>query len=276
MWSFQARNSNSKPMFDFVRSAFSYRRFLLQLIKRDLLSAHHGSVLGAFWVLIEPLAYVALTLCFFQFAIRGEQTGVSYVAWVLPAIIFWTFASSVVGASVSMIREYSFLLRHRHFDMRFIALVKISSAAAVHLILFFVVMAFLILYSGLSLGLQTLSVIYFFFSMCALLLGISWLISSLGVFWKDVRGIVSILIQAGFWISPIFWEPSRFPAPIAFVMYANPFFYPINGYRKSIIMTDFGVPFWGFTLYYWCVVGLLLYLGSRLFCRLSHTFGDVM
>ena len=276
MWLSQARSLNSTAMFDFIRSAFSHRRLLLQLIKRDLLSAHHGSVLGAFWVLIDPLAYVALTLCFFQFAIRGEQTGVSYVAWVLPQIVFWTFANSAIGASVSAIREYSFLLRHRHFDMRLIALIKISSAAVVHLILLFVVMAFLILYSGLSLGLQTLSVIYFFFSMCVLLLGVVWIISSLGVFWKDVRGIVTILLQAGFWISPIFWEPSRFPAPVAFVMYANPFFYPINGYRKSIIMADFGVPFWGFTLYYWCVVGLLLYLGSLLFSRLSKTFGDVL
>jgi lipopolysaccharide transport system permease protein/teichoic acid transport system permease protein len=59
-------------------------------------------------------------------------------------------------------------------------------------------------------------------------------------------------------------------------MYANPIFYPMNGYRKSIIMTDFGVPFWWFTLHYWCLVGLLLYVGSRLFTRLSRTFGDVL
>jgi len=264
-------------MFDFVRGAYRHRRILLQLTKRDMLSAHHGSVLGAFWVLIEPLAYVALTLCFFQFAIRGgEQTGVSYVARVLPQIVFWTFASSAVGASVSMVREYSFLLRHRHFDMRLVALVKIASAAVVHFILLFVVMAFLILFSRLSLGVQTLSMVYFFFAMCALLLSVVWIISSLGVFWKDVRGVVSILLQAGFWISPIFWEPSQFPTPVALVMYANPFFYPINGYRKSILMTDFGVSFWGFTLYFWCLVGLLLYFGSRLFRRLSSSFGDVL
>jgi len=264
-------------MLDFFRGAYLNRKTLLQLIKRDLLSAHHGAVLGALWVLIEPMAYIALTLCFFQFAIRGgEQTGVSYIAWVLPQIVFWTFASSAIGSSITMIREYSFLLRHRHFDLRLIALIKISSAAVVHFILLIVVIAFLILYSGLGLGLQALAMFYYFFAMCALLLGLVWIISSLGVFWKDVRGVVSILLQAGFWISPIFWEPSRFPMPIAWVMYANPFFYPINGYRKSIIMADFGVSFWGFTLYYWCVVGLLVYLGSRLFSRLSQTFGDVL
>jgi ABC-type polysaccharide/polyol phosphate export permease len=264
-------------VFDFLSRAFLNRRILGQLTKRDLLSAHHGSVLGAFWVLLEPLAYIALTLCFFQFAIRGQgQPGTPYVAWVLPQIVFWTFASSAISSSVSMIKEYGFLLRHRNFDMRLVPLIKIGSAAGVHFLLLTIVMAFLVYFSGLGIGLRTLAIAYFFFAMCTLLLGLLWIISSLGVFWKDVRGIVSILLQAGFWISPIFWEPSSFPAPIAFVMYANPFFYPINGYRKSIIMTDFGVPFWSLTLYYWCLVGVLLYVGSRLFTRLSHTFGDVL
>jgi ABC-type polysaccharide/polyol phosphate export permease len=264
-------------MREYLRNAFLHRQILLQLTKRDLLSAHHGSVLGAAWVLIEPLAYIALTLCFFQFTIKAEvKSGVSYVAWVLPQIVFWTFATSTLSSSIQMVREYSFLLRHRKFDMRLVALIKLGSSAVVHITLLTFVMGFLALYSGVNLSFQMIAIVYYFFSMCALLLALAWIISSLGVFWKDVRGIVSILLQAGFWISPIFWEPDRFPRPIAVVMYANPFFYPINGYRKSIIMTDFGVSFWGFTLYYWCIVVLLLYLGSRLFDRLSPAFGDVL
>jgi lipopolysaccharide transport system permease protein/teichoic acid transport system permease protein len=42
------------------------------------------------------------------------------------------------------------------------------------------------------------------------------------------------------------------------------------------MMTDFGVSFWGFSLYYWGLVAALLYVGSRLFTRLSRSFGDVI
>jgi lipopolysaccharide transport system permease protein/teichoic acid transport system permease protein len=268
---------SSIEMLDLVRNASSQLQILLQLARRDLLSAHHGSVLGALWVIIDPLAYIALTIFFFQFAMRGGQGGtVSYIAFVLPQIVFWSFASTAIMASVSMIREYSFLLRHRNFDMRLVALIKISSAAAIHFVLLAVVLVALALHSDISFSLRMLSIPYFFFAMCVLLLAVSWIVSSLGVFWKDIRGIVGILVQVGFWISPIFWEPSGFPAPVAFVMYANPFFYPINGYRKSIIAADFGMSFLGFTIYYWCLVGLLLYVGSRLFDRLSNRFGDVI
>ncbi|WGD55357.1 ABC transporter permease [Bradyrhizobium sp. CB1650] len=264
-------------MLGLVRSAFLNRRILWQLIKRDLFAAHHGSVLGALWVLIDPLAYIALALCFFQFAVKGgEDAGVSYVAWVLPLIVLWTFVSAAISSATAMVREYSFLLRHRNFDMRLVAWIKVSSAALVHFVLLAVVLIFLIVHSRLPVGWPMLALVYYFFAICAFITAVDWIISALGVFWKDVRGIVSILLQVGFWISPIFWEPSRFPAPVAFVMYANPLFYPMNGYRKSIIMADFGVSFWGFTFYYWAVIGVLLYFGSRLFNRLSRSFGDVL
>jgi len=263
-------------MFDFLRNAISHRRFLIELTKRDLVAVHHGSVLGAFWVLIDPLTYIALTLCFFQFAIKGGDTGVSYVAFVLPAIVFWTFATAAINGTVGMVREYGFLLRHANFDMRLVALIKVASVALVHFVLMAVVMIFLVVHLDQRVGWQTLALIYYFIAMCCLIVGIGWIVASLGVFWKDIRSILSILIQTGFWISPIFWEPTRFPAPVAFVMYANPFFYPINGYRKTILMADFGVPFWWFTLYFWCVVGFLLFVGSRLFSRLSRSFGDVI
>jgi lipopolysaccharide transport system permease protein/teichoic acid transport system permease protein len=61
-----------------------------------------------------------------------------------------------------------------------------------------------VLYSGLSLVWQTLALFYYFFAMCAMLVSLAWILSSLGVFWKNIRGIVAILIQFGFWISPFF------------------------------------------------------------------------
>src|SRR3569623_3546907 len=112
--------------------------------------------------------------------------------------------------------------------------------------------------------------------MCALLVALNWIISSLGVFLKDVRNIISIIMQVEFWISPIFGTPERFPPPVAAIMYLNPFFYPMHGYRQSVLMGQFGHLFWGMTAYFWLLVLGLLFFGSRLFRRLSRSFGDVL
>jgi len=264
-------------MREFLSSLLMYRKLLLQLAKRDLTAAYSGSVAGNVWVVVDPLTYVALTLLFFQFAFKGVDTGgVPYVAWVLPVIIFWTYSTTVLSASVGAVREYGYLLRHRNFDMRQVVVIKVLSASVVHAMLMLVVLLVLALFLEVRVSAQTLGVFYYYFAMCCLLVPMGWLLSALGTFWKDMRNLVSICLQVGFWISPIFWEPERFPKPVALVMYLNPLYYPMHGYRQSVLSADFGSHFWLATVYFWLVVALLLFFGSRVFARLSRGFGDVL
>ena len=100
--------------------------------------------------------------------------------------------------------------------------------------------------------------------------------SALGLFWKDVRNLVSIALQLGFWISPIFWTPATFPRPVSTVMYLNPFYYPISGFRAALLSADFGPHFWVATAYFWSLTIFLVWFSSRVFKRLSRSFGDVI
>lgn len=264
-------------MIKLLKQAYQQRNLLFLLAWRDLTSSYSGSVLGNVWVIIDPLIYVVLTLFFFQFAIRGADTGgVSYVAWVLPAILFWTYASGVMSSTINSVREYSYLLRHKSFDMRLVVLIKIFSATLVHIVLMLVVITALILFLNVQIGWKMFGLIYYFFSMCCLLVAIGWMLSALGTFWKDIRNIVAVFLQVGFWVSPIFWEPERFPKPIAILMFLNPFYYPIHGYRQSVLSSEFGPHFALMTLYFWLLIGTSLWFASRIFQRLSRSFGDAI
>ena len=123
---------------------------------------------------------------------------------------------------------------------------------------------------------QTLGALYYYFAMSCLLVPLGWLLAALGTFWKDIRNLVSIFLQVEFWISPIFWEPERFPKLVAMVMYLNPLYSPTHGFRQSILSADFGPHFWLATAYFWLVVTMLMFFGSRVFARLSRGFGDVL
>ncbi|NDY83476.1 ABC transporter permease [Orrella sp. NBD-18] len=240
-------------------------------------SAYTGSVFGNAWLIIDPLISVLVTLVFFQFTMKNTTTSdIPFVAWVLPQIILWTFISATMNSSVNMIREYGYLNRHKSFDMRLLGLIKIYASTYIHIFLILGVIIVLYLVFDLNIKYNIFGVIYYFICVSTLLLGISWIVSTLGVFWKDTRHIVSIFLQLDFWISPIFWEPERFPKAIAFVMYANPFYYPIHGYRASILGEPFGPHFFISTLYFWSLVIIFMSIGSLLFKRLSPSFGDVI
>lgn len=264
-------------MFDFIRSIITKRVLIIELAKRDMSSTYTGSVFGNAWLIIEPLVSVLVALVFFQFAMKSTTTNdIPFVAWVLPQIILWTYISATINSSVNMIREYGYLNRHKSFDMRLLGIVKIYASTYIHTFLIIGVIVILYLIFNLDIRFSIFGLIYFFICVSTLLLGISWIVSVLGVFWKDTKYIVSIFLQLGFWISPIFWEPERFPKVIATVMYMNPFYYPIRGYRASILGESFGEHFFLSTLYFWIIVFILISLGSFLFKRLSQSFGDVI
>ena len=263
--------------FSLIESFYDHKRFFLALVRRDLTSSYAGSALGHFWAFLDPLMYVVLTLFFFQFAIKGADTGgVPYVAWVLPQIIFWTFISGAINANVGSIKEYSFLMRHGDFDLRLVPIIKIASGLLMHGILMTCVIIALAIFLGVSISVKTFSLFYYLLSMCALLIAVGWLVSAVGVFLKDLRNIVSLVLQVEFWISPIFWSADRFPTPIAILMYINPLYYPMNGYRQSIIHQEFGPFFWILTFYFWGLTFILLFISSKLFKRMSRSFGDVI
>ena len=264
-------------MREFLHGLLENRWLLVQLARRDLVAAYSGAVGGNLWIVVDPIVYVALTVVFFQFAIKGADTaGVPYVAWVLPAIILWTFISAALGSSVWAVREYSYLLRHRTFDMRLVTVIKLLSASSIHIVLMLILLLVLVAFLHVKLSLPALGLLYYFLASCCLLVGLGWLIAALGTFWKDVRNLVSVFLQVEFWISPIFWEPERFPRAVSVIMYLNPFYYPIHGYRQAILGADFGPHFWPITLYFWSLVGGMCWFASRVFRRLSRSFGDVL
>ena len=264
-------------MIELIKNGWGHRKLLASLVERDISGSYSGSVLGKIWAFIDPLVYVMLTMFFFQFAIRGVNTsGVPYVAWVLPQIIFWTFISGVVNSSVGSVKEYSFLLRHKNFELRLIAVIKLLAGLVIHVFLITIVLILLYGFLGVQFGLSTFRMVYYLLCMCLLLIAISWIVSAIGVFWRDVRNLVSIIMQVEFWISPIFWNADRFPKPIAIVMYLNPFYYPMHGYRQAIIMGQFGSTFDWMTVYFWLLLAGLLWFGARLFDRLALRFGDVL
>jgi len=264
-------------MLNVIYSATAQRKLLVRLAWRDLTNVYSGSVFGNLWVVVEPLINVLLTVLFFQFAIKASDNGgVSYIAWVLPVLIFWTFVNTVLSSGVSSIREYGYLIRHINFDMHNVALIKIIAASIIHIPLMIILYGICLIFFNIHPTWKNLNLVYYFFSMCSLLISMVWLLSAVAVFWKDIRNLLSIFLQVEFWLSPIFWEPNRFPKLIALFMYLNPFYYPLHGYRQAILGVEFGDYFFLLSLYFWCITAASLYFSSKIFSRLTKQFGDVI
>lgn len=249
-------------------------RFLLYLSWSDFSAPYRGSYLGFVWGFIEPLFYISLTFFFFQYVMGGTLIrGAFYANYVLPPLLGWMVASVGTQAAVSAVAQFRQFLQE-DIDLRLAAFIKLLPIFVIHTIMVTTLSLFFY-FNGMS---ETFSLFYLIYAMTCLatvLVGLFWILMSLAPFVKDVRNIIGIVLTVGFWISPIFWDASRFPSPVSHIIQFSPYYYPLLMYRAAFtggsdqLLTMH-------TVLFWLGCFLLLYFGTRIYKRARLQFGDVV
>ena len=265
-----------RAFFNFLFDLYRNRSLILQLTARDFKSRYLGSYLGLLWAFIQPT--VTILIFWFVFEIGFKSAPVDdfpFILWLITGMIPWFFISDSLANGTGSVIENSYLVKNIVFRVSMMPVVKLLSALIVHV---FFVLVIMLVFSAYQIypGLHSLQVIYYGFSAIVLLLGFTWLTSALVVFLKDVGQIVAMILQFGFWLTPIFWSLQIVPPRYQIYLKLNPIYYITEGYRDSFIHQ---VWFWKHpvhSLYYWLFTAFIFILGAVVFYRLRPHFADVL
>jgi lipopolysaccharide transport system permease protein/teichoic acid transport system permease protein len=130
---------------------------------------------------------------------------------------------------------------------------------------------------GMPFSFYYLQFLYYLVYLIVLALGISWAVSALNVFLRDVGQIVEVLLQMGFWATPIVWDLPILPEALQRLLTLNPVYYVVRGYRESFI---YFYPAWRHpvyeTLYYWTFAAVTFVVGAMIFKKLKPQFADAL
>ena len=102
--------------------------------------------------------------------------------------------------------------------------------------------------------LYVLQIVYYSFCMVILTAGLIYATSAVTVFFRDMKEVVSILLQIGMWVTPIMWNfesMQGIPKWAVVLLKLNPMYYIVSGYRDALINKT---AFWehlGLTLWFW-------------------------
>ena len=259
-----------------IRDIITNRKLLWQMTRRDFRQRYLGSYLGILWAFIQPTVTVLIFWFVFQVGFKSMPVNnFPFILWLVCGMFPWFFISDSIQSATNSVIESSFLVKKIVFRVELLPIVKIMSALIVHL--FFVVVLFLMFaYYGYSMSIYNLQIIYYFFAMMCLALGVSWLTSSLTVFLRDVGQFVAMVLQFGFWSTPIFWNLNIVPEEYHFILKLNPAFYLVEGYRQSFIYNEW---FWEhvhLTAYFWSLTAIVMFIGAWCFKKLRPHFADVL
>jgi ABC-type polysaccharide/polyol phosphate export permease len=237
------------------------------LVWRDQKARYQSTLMGVVWAVASPVLY--LLTFYFLFRIVFSTTIEHYASYVFAGIIAWTWLqTSVLEAVASIVANPSLVIQPR-FPL---AALPVATTIS-NLVTFALALPVLLTVTTIESGFPGAAIVALpAVAACqfVLVLAATYLVAATNVTFRDVQHIAPILLQLGFFASPIFYDIAVLPETGQRILALNPIVPILDGYRS--ILLDGTWPDWtglGATL----ALGLvLLALALRNFQSASRRF----
>jgi lipopolysaccharide transport system permease protein len=251
---------------------------LRQLTKREIVGRYRGSLLGMLWAFLHPLIMLAVYTMVFRGAFgmrweRGGESALDFGLLVFSGLIIHALFAECVHRAPHLVVNHSNYVKKIVFPLEILAWSSLG-AALFHATISALV---LMLFYGLlhqSLHWTMLVIPLLFLPLALVTIGISWFLSSAGVFLRDLGHASGPMTTVLLFLSPVFYPASAFPEAYRFLLYANPLTFLITQAQDVLIWGK--APSWfGIGLY--CVSSYLIaWIGLLWFQKTRKAFGDVL
>lgn len=260
-----------------LKNLYIYRNLIFQLIRRDVLSRYQGSFLGIAWSFCLPLLTLAVYALVFGVILSPRWPNVSdpmqFTLILFTGLLAFNFFSECVSRAPFLIISNSNYVKKVIFPIDVLVWVPIGSATF-HLCLGLIAWTFLVFLFGGEISYLFALLPLVFLPFMVLTVGVSWFLSALGVFIRDVGQVVGVGVQLLLYLGPIIYPIEVLPERFQWLMYLNPVTVPVEQLRNIL---NFGlVPDFSALLVYTLVAFLVAYLGRLFFEKTRHGFADVI
>ena len=250
-------------------------RLFGHLVIHDLRLRYAGSIGGCLWAFAMPAMTLLIFRVVFAEGFRNPPVRqVPYFLWFAAAYIPWAFFSDALTQGCSALLQYSALVKKMNFPVHLLPAVKAAGSFAVHLV-FMLILVFAAAGEESALRPDAIQLVYYETAGFCLALACCYLLGAVTVFFRDNLSLTGLLLQAGFWTTPIVWDLEELPlGPVRAVLEKNPFCYITEGCRDSL----FGGPaFWKRPdrgLWFWGICAAVWMAAAAVFWRLRPYFAD--
>jgi homopolymeric O-antigen transport system permease protein len=255
-----------------LREVWQYRQLLYFLVWRDVKVRYKQTLLGAAWVILQPVLTMLMFSLFFGRLASVPSDGIPYPLFVYTALLPWQLFAYAVTESGNSLVGNRYLITKVYFPRLIIPLAAVLAGLVDFAIASLVLAGMLVYYhTPMTPAILTLPVFLVLALATALAVGL-WL-SALNVQYRDVRYTIPFLTQ--FWLiaTPIAYSASLIPDNWRVLYELNPMAGVVEGFRWALL----GKPIEPMLLLIsaGAVLGLLA-LGIIYFRRMERGFADVV
>ena len=262
-----------------LTTVYKHRQLILRMTRRELEGRFKGSRLGILWVILQPLLMLGVYTFAFGVVLQarwGQEASGSpweYALFLFTGLLVFNVFAELVSRAPSLMLENTSYIKNMVFPTEILPVVSLLAALFNFAIGFAVLMVLYLVQRGLP-PITTLLVALPLLPLCLLTLGLSWFLSALGVYVRDLRQLIAIVIPALMFLSPLFYPVSILPEAVRPIIMLNPLAPTIESMRELVFYGR--LPNWGSYLLGVAASAAVAWLGYIWFVKTRRGFADVV
>lgn len=254
------------------------RALIWQFTRRDVQARYRGSLLGLAWSFLTPLLMLAVYTFVFREVLKarwpgGDDSPLEFALRVYAGLIVFNLFSELVSRAPMLVTGQPNLVKKVVFPLEILPWVAVL-AGLFQVALNLVVLLGVALLGGKSLSWALLALPLVVAAFVPLLLGLGWLLASLGVYLRDIGQATGMVTSLLMFLSPIFFPSKALPEDWQAWLWLNPLALIIEQLRS--VLLDGQWPDWGALGLYALVGSAFAVLGARWFAATRRGFADVL
>lgn len=263
-----------------LRSLWRNRQLVLQMTKREVIGRYRGSIMGLAWSFFNPILMLLVYTFVFSVVFKarwgttGAEESKSLFAIVLfvGMIVHGLFAE-VLNRAPSIILSNVSYVKKVVFPLEILPVVAMGAALFHSTVSLSVLLAAFMLFNGF-IHWTAIFIPLVLLPIVILTLGFAWVLTSLGVYLRDVGQTIGVITTILMFLSPVLYPITAVPEKLRPVIMGNPLTFIIEQAREVLVWGH--TPNWAGLAVYTILSSIVAWLGFVWFQKTRKGFADVI
>jgi len=264
---------------EMIGSLWRNRGLLKVLVQREVIGRYRGSFLGLIWSFLTPILMLAVYTFVFSVVFRArwgvseEENTTQFAIVLFAGLIMHTLLAEVLNRAPSLILANTNYVKRVVFPLEILPVASMGAALFHSLVSVGVLLLAYVIFNG-YLHWTIIFIPLIILPLVIMILGFAWLLTSLGVFLRDVGHTIGIITMVMLFLAPVFYPITSLPERLRPWIMLNPLTFIIEQAREVLIWGR--MPNWlGLGIYTFIAV-LVAWAGFAWFQKTRKGFADVL
>ena len=228
-----------------LREVWNYRDLLVTFFRRELLSGYHQTIIGMFWIVLQPILTTLFYFIVFNRIVKISTDHIPSVLFYMSGSIIWSYFSDCLTGSMYSFLHNAHIYNKVYFPRLVVPLSMVLNHSLRFLIQFglFVIIYFCyaVFYLHITPSPAIVILPLLIIQVVAFALGLGLILSVYIARYRDVEYIVNFMLRLFMFITPVVYPASIVPEKFKLLFWLNPLTPVIESFR-AIFFNNTALP----------------------------------